>query len=294
MGEDVNVIPNTQLEEEEEEEEEEAEEMDISGEENGDEEEEEEEEPIPRAARARKHVIVSSSEEQTQTTQDDNNNNNDENKNKNKDSNSNQRFSSLAPMTTMNSSENMLPSSTDRSQSAQQNHLVSNEMRIAQTFAKNTQKGLWNYISCIKRLRKAKTPKQPSGNKMIKFTIHGWITRVGEINYKNTPTGERKWRAKIIIQDSTQYLTVFITNEQINQFASCTVAQYANYTDAIKRDVQKTFEKNCHRFCGRVQVEATKYEMANEGFPTAISFDGGGFDDSLLESLERRCELTPF
>lgn len=270
---EVEVIPNTQLEDggmgRD------VEEIEVAGEEEEEEMEiDDDDVQIARVERPtrRKHVILSSSEDPTQTTQ----NNNDGN-----------RTSVDAPTTGTTTNTN----STNRSLSAL---TQSEEFRIAVEVQKNATNGLWSYISCIKRLRRAKVGK-PDDKRTIVFNLLAWITRVESIALKPNGNGGYKWRAKIMLQDSTHYLTVWIKNDHLDPFTECTVDEYASFSASKRAEVQKTFQKNCFQFCGVVLVEALKYEREGEGHPSILSIlHDGKLKKNLLTSLQQRCEKTPF
>mmetsp|Transcript_6507 Transcript_6507/g.21731 ORF Transcript_6507/g.21731 Transcript_6507/m.21731 type:complete len:604 (-) Transcript_6507:105-1916(-) len=262
---EIEVIPNTQLDEDS---------MEIEVEEEEEEEEEEEDVQVPPGERPsrRKRVILSSSEDQTQTTQSNKNNN---------------KTSVDAPTTATTTNTN----STNRSLSA---FTQSEEFRIAVEVQKNATNGLWSYISCIKRLRRAKVGK-PDDTRTIVFNLLAWITRVDSIALKSNGKGGYKWRAKIQLQDSTQYLSVWIKHDHLDPFTECTVDQYASLSEPERLNVQKTFQKNCFQFCGVVLVEALKYERENEDIPSILSIlHDGKLKKNLLTALENRCEKTPF
>ena len=270
---EVEVIPNTQLEDggmgRD------VEEIEVAGEEEEEEMDIDDDDvqiaPVERPTR-RKHVILSSSEDQTQTTQ----NNNDGN-----------RTSVDAPTTGTTTNTN----STNRSLSAL---TQSEEFRIAVEVQKNATNGLWSYISCIKRLRRAKVGK-PDDKRTIVFNLLAWITRVESIALKPNGNGGYKWRAKIMLQDSTHYLAVWIKNDHLDPFTECTVDEYASFSASKRAEVQKTFQKNCFQFCGVVLVEALKYEREGEGHPSILSIlHDGKLKKNLLTSLQQRCEKTPF
>ena len=262
---EIEVIPNTQLDEDS---------MEIEVEEEEEEEEEEEDVQVPPGERPsrRKRVILSSSEDQTQTTQSNKNNN---------------KTSVDAPTTATTTNTN----STNRSLSA---FTQSEEFRIAVEVQKNATNGLWSYISCIKRLRRAKVGK-PDDTRTIVFNLLAWITRVDSIALKSNGKGGYKWRAKIQLQDSTQYLSVWIKHDHLDPFTECTVDQYASLSEPERLNVQKTFQKNCFQFCGVILVEALKYERENEDIPSILSIlHDGKLKKNLLTALENRCEKTPF
>ena len=127
--------------------------------------------------------------------------------------------------------------------------MQSEEFRIAVEVQKNATNGLWSYISCIKRLRKAKIGK-PNDKRTIMFSVLVWITRVESIMLKSNDEGGNKWRAKIMLQDSTHYLTVWIKDDQLDPFTECTVEEYASFSEIDRSKVQETFKKNCSiRIC---------------------------------------------
>ena len=243
------------------------------------EEEEKEKEDVPERRSRRKHVILTSSEEQTQGTQNDN-------KNKNKNNNNNRISGGDTPTTATTTATT---TNTNRDL-----HMQSEEFRIAVEVQKNATNGLWSYISCIKRLRKDKVGK-PDDKRTIMFSVLVWITRVESIMLKSNDVGGNKWRAKIKLQDSTQYLTVWIKDDQLDPFTECTVDEYASFSEIDRSKVQETFKKNCFRFCGVVLVEALRYERPGEYHPRAVSFlHHGKFKKNVLDALERRCAKTPF
>ena len=225
--EDVTVDEQMETVEEEEEEEEEK--------------EKEEKEDVPERRSRRKHVILTSSEEQTQETQNDNKNNN-----------NNNRISGGDTPTTVTTTATTTNTNRDL-------YMQSEEFRIAVEVQKNATNGLWSYISCIKRLRKDKVGK-PDDKRTIMFSVLVWITRVESIMLKSNDVGGNRWRAKIMLQDSTQYLTGSIKDDQLDPFTECTVDEYASFSEIDRSKVQETFKKNCFRFCGVVLVEALRYE----------------------------------
>ena len=93
---------------------------------------------------------------------------------------------------------------------------------------------------------------------------------------------------KIKLQDSTQYLTAWIKDDQLDPFTECTVDEYASFSEIDRSKVQETFKKNCFRFCGVVLVEALRYERPE--FHRYVSFlHHGKFKKNVLDALERRC-----
>ena len=68
-------------------------------------------------------------------------------------------------------------------------------------------------------------------------------TRVESIMLKSNDVGGNKWRAKIKLQDSTQYLTVWIKDDQLDPFTECTVDEYASFSEIDRSKVQETFKE---------------------------------------------------
>ena len=273
---EVEIIPNTQLHADDSLEREDVtvDEQMETVEEEEEEEKEKEKEDVPERRSRRKHVILTSSEEQTQGTQNDNK------KNNNRISGGDTPTTVTTTATTTNTNRDV--------------YMQSEEFRIAVEVQKNAINGLWSYISCIKRLRRAKVGK-PDDKRTIMFSVLVWITRVESIMLKSNDVGGNKWRAKIMLQDSTHYLTVWIKDDQLDPFTECTVDEYASFSEIDRSKVQETFKKNCFRFCGVVLVEAMKYERPGEFHPRAVSFlHHGKFKKNVLDALERRCAKTPF
>ena len=190
-------------------------------EEEEEEEKEKEKEDVPERRSRRKHVILTSSEEQTQGTQNDNNNNN----------NNNNRISGGDTPTTATTTATTTNTNRDL-------YMQSEEFRIAIEVQKNATNGLWSYISCIKRLRKDKVGK-PDDKRTIMFSVLVWITRVESIMLKSNDVGGNKWRAKIKLQDSTQYLTVWIKDDQLDPFTERTVDEYASFSEIDRSKSKK-------------------------------------------------------
>ena len=114
------------------------------------------------------------------------------------------------------------------------------------------------------------------------FSVLVWITRVESIMLKSNDVGGNKWRQKIKLQDSTQYLTVWIKDDQLDPFTECTVDEYGSFSEIDRLKVQETFKKNCFRFCV-VLVEALDTNGPGAS-PSGVFLHHGKFKKNMLDA----------